>query len=260
MQKQLRRFIIGDLIFVGLMVLLTQVLFAIGVNRIVVLTATTTLISVALIVLASTFVQNRRNRSTIQRIVAGEHWAHWHYDWGVWRSFAADERMRTHAMNQETTPAQHIRNVVMYTVSAVAVGTFIGMMRSSVQQAIQVGVIMGAVVCIVSLLFAVHAYRRLYTPPPADVVDVYIGSLGICLPEQYISLSEPHVSLVEARVQPGTPPIFLLETRFGSSVNRSVPQTIAIPVPPGYETEAQTLAERFQAEIAQRQALLAGDS
>ncbi len=249
MCHQQRWFIIGTIVFISVMILLGHLLQALGVQPTVALTATTTLITVALVALASGIAQNRRTRAIIQRMAAGEHWTHWHYPAGEWRNLAAHSAVRTYNTDPEATLPALGRTVILYTVSAGAIGYFIGMLNNPPQQALQVGLIMGSVILVLSLLFAIHTYRCARELPSDAEVDVYIGPLGICLPERHIALVDAYTSLAQASMQAGQPALLLLETRFSSAVSRAAPQKLAIPVPPGQEEAAQALAERLRAKF-----------
>lgn len=249
MHNQQRWFIIGTILFISVMILLGQLLQALGVQPTVALTATTTLITVALVALASVISQNRRTRAIITRMAAGEHWTHWHYPAGEWRNLAAHSAVRTYNTDPEATLPALGRMVILYTISAGAIGYFIGMLNNPPQQALQVGLIMGSVVLVLSLLFAIYTHQRAHALPSEAEVDVYIGPLGICLPERHIALVDAYTSLTRASVQAGPPALLLLETRFSSALSRAALQKIAIPIPPGQEQAAQMLAERLQAKF-----------
>ncbi len=249
MRHQQRWFIIGTILFISVMILLGQLLQALGVQSTVALTATTTLITIALVVLASVITQNQRTRAIIQRMAAGEHWTHWHYPAGEWRNLAAHSAVRAYNTDPEATLPALGRSVILYTVSASAIGYLIGMLNNPPLQAVQVGLIMGSVVLVLSLLFAMHTYRRAHELPSDAAVDVYIGPLGICLPERHIALVDAYTSLTHASVQAGEPALLLLETRFSSVLSHAAPQKLVIPVPPGQEQEARILAERLQAKF-----------
>lgn len=252
MRPQLRRFILGDLLFIGVMIVLSDGLIALGLDRTVVFTATSTLILVALIVLMSALIQHRRQIPHLRRIMAGEYWAHWHYAQGEWRDLWSTAEMHAYNHNPEATAAGFARTVGMYTLSADAVGSMIGLFGNPLPQALQVGLITGGVVFVLSLLYALNNYRRSRKPLPRDAVDVYISRLGVCLPGQYIPLVESYTTLTNARIQSGEPTVLVLETQVGNIFSRSASPAIAIPIPRGRETEAQHVVERFQTEVLHR--------
>lgn len=254
MQKQIRWFVIGDLLFVGLMILLGQLLLSLGVDPAVAVLPTMALGSIALVVLLSVFIRYQRSQPTIRRITAGEHWVHWHYAPGEWRTFATSDTIRAYNNVEEITIPALARNVIIYTISAGAAGFFIGMFGHSRWQSFQMALVMGGVVLIVSILFAIKSYRENNRPPSDEAVDVYIGPLGIYLPERFISFNDPHTTLADVQVVPGSPGILVFETRFSTNYHRAILQKLAIPIPSDQaaEAEAISLAERFCAEMVIR--------
>lgn len=252
MQNQIRRFVIGDLLFVGAMILLAQVLLLVGASPAVAVLPTLLLGTVALIVLLSVLLRHRRSLPIVQRIIAGEHWVAWHYPAGEWRRLVSDERVRANTDEEQITVAGLAGNVLLYSVSAAAAGYFIGIFGRSTPQAIQIALIMGGVVLAVSLFFAINSYRQAQTPPPATAVDVYLGSLGIYLPGRYITFDDPHLTLADVQVVPGSPALLLVTTRLITTYHRAIQQKLAIPIPEDHIAEAQALADRFQAEMVIR--------
>ncbi len=248
MHKRLRRFIIGDMIFIGCMLVLSRMLLFAGASLSVAIIPAITLISVALALLLSMIIQHRHTAPQVRRLVQGEYWVHWHYMADVWQQRGS----HTHQPAEETTLLAQAGNVVLYTGIAGAAGYFIGALRNPTDQAIQIGLIMGSVVLILSLLAAVNRYRQASIPPSPNPVDVYIGPAGIYLPDRYVALNDRHHALISVQMQQaGDALLLLFETRLHTADRRIVSQSLAVPVPVGCEAEAQELVERFKAHSAQ---------
>jgi hypothetical protein len=182
----------------------------------------------------------RRYSGDMDRLLAGEHWAHWQLTPAERERFVTGERTRSHG---------EARRYLLYSLGLAIFGALLmwAYTETATGAAIGFGVLgaAGLLVVLTTWLWGGARPRREAT----NLDDIYLGDLGIYHLGRYMPVRGFNLFLTRTDYQPGDPPVLHFEV--GSRTQHGSVRTneVRVLVPAGREAEAEALAERFQREL-----------
>ncbi|WP_433362260.1 hypothetical protein [Streptosporangium sp. CA-115845] len=178
----------------------------------------------------------------MNRMLAGQSWAHWRYDEAGWK--AANDIEGRRERDQR----------ISYTAPLFAVAAGLVLMAAGAAADVHGVAAIGVTIAVVALLFVAAAGttelgRGTLMARVRPEGEVYIGPLGVYRrPGGYAALYAPGFGLREVDFVDATrgTPAFL---RFTVMAKGELRPLTDVAVPPGREEEARALVQRFQAEV-----------
>lgn len=171
------------------------------------------------------------SKRDVQQILAGDYWVHWIYTQDEWKNYAE----RSWARSRKIIPIGFGCVVLLIIMCSLLVALVIGDWRPELF--IAMAILAGLFIGVGLLVYFVnhHQYRkRLEQTKPY----VYISRLGNYRPEGYISLS----GLFDVKLQHG---ILRFECSTRTLKGERDTNEIEVPVPQGYEQEAEQLLQQL---------------
>jgi hypothetical protein len=181
------------------------------------------------------YLYGRLARRHIEAVLNGGHWAHWTYGRTEWEKFAEAEWAKARG-NAVRTGLQAAGMMVVAGIAFHFLSDTVSLAEGATL-GVASGVGLGAIVGILSLLFARAAHRsRLATRG-----EVYIARGGVYQNGSYTSWEMAGVTLDGVTLEPGDPAVL----QFAISVSRGGSTKLRVAVPSGKQADARLIVERF---------------
>jgi hypothetical protein len=241
-----RRYTIEDATLIGLVIVVSAIALAIGINPILVLIVGGIFIAYLVVLLVSYSLMVTKAVKNREVILSHDVWAHWEYDRETWMAFINNRAIQAEMNAQAAAWVPILRSNGIAIGLLVAVGLGILLRRYGWPGFVGAS-LLGLGFFGFMYRSALRTQRILAAPYPltaADPTDVYIGAAGLGYPGNHVLFSQPKLSVVNARVDPGDPAILRIGTRyeFGKT---TIAYDILVPVPPGKEQEASRVVDNI---------------
>jgi hypothetical protein len=255
MPKSLRFTIITCSIVLGLVLIGVAIAYTYGMSPKIVNPLGFAFGGISILVPLAIFTRYRQVTRDVARIRNGDYWMHWQYDSSFWQQYAPTAWFGTPLRGQAATPYTWAWPVILMTA---LMGFCLGWFTAGLWEGLVISILLTVFVISFSMVLLFGYHRSVPQSAIPLLVDLYLSAFAIYAtdqPEQVLHLKYPGLRLQQVQIETGLPSFLVFDATYNQGGQQQVESTLKIPIPPGEEEHAVTLADKYRQQHLQHSSL-----
>jgi len=243
---QLRRFLLQDLLLIVVLILGAIAALAFGAPATIVIPSASTLLIFLLLLMPMYLLNYRRTQAIYAQIRAAQPQAQWQCTSDEWQRFITSPQLQADLTSQvRIWQPSLLRNAVVISGSMFIILAFLYRDQGLAGLLGPFIVSLGLFGLLVRSAHRVHQSLRHPYGQSEQPPQIVISAVGAILGSQGLLFKQPRTKITSAHITAARPSTLRIQLEYAMGREHILPYAIVIPVPEGYEVEAEMIRQHI---------------